>query len=63
MSPITIVARDGMRLYGYLTLPVGIRPHRLPTVLKVHGGLWDRDRWVLDPESSGWPTAGTPSFS
>jgi dipeptidyl aminopeptidase/acylaminoacyl peptidase len=49
MKPITCSARDGLRLSGYLTLPVGLEPQALPTVLYVHGGPWHRDRWGFDP--------------
>lgn len=45
MSPIEFVARDGMKLYGYLTTPAGVEPKKLPTVLFVHGGPWGRDEW------------------
>jgi pimeloyl-ACP methyl ester carboxylesterase len=44
-APITYTARDGLTIHGYLTLPVGAAPQRLPTVLLVHGGPWARDRW------------------
>ena len=44
-APITYAARDGLTIHGYLTLPVGAAPQRLPTVLLVHGGPWARDRW------------------
>lgn len=42
-KPVTIVARDGLQMLSYLTLPVGKDPHNLPTVLFVHGGPWARD--------------------
>src|SRR5262249_51443278 len=45
MRPISFQARDGMTIYGYLTLPVGIDAKRLPLVLFVHGGPWTRDTW------------------
>jgi len=45
MKPVTIAARDGLRLHGYLTLPVGVAPKGLPLVLVVHGGPWARDLW------------------
>jgi dipeptidyl aminopeptidase/acylaminoacyl peptidase len=45
MTPIAFEARDGLRIQGYLTLPVGVEPRNLPTVLYVHGGPWWRDRW------------------
>jgi len=50
MQPISFPARDGMTIYGYLTLPVGLAPKNLPTVLNVHGGPWGRDTWGLDNE-------------
>jgi dipeptidyl aminopeptidase/acylaminoacyl peptidase len=45
MQPIAFQARDGLTLRGYITLPVGVAPHALPTVLLVHGGPWARDSW------------------
>jgi len=47
-EPFSLRARDGLRLHGYLTLPRGGRPP-YPTVLSVHGGPYDRDRWGFDP--------------
>lgn len=49
--PITLAARDGLPLHGYLTLPEGVQPNRLPLVLLVHGGPWSRDRWTAGPAS------------
>ncbi|OZM71099.1 S9 family peptidase [Amycolatopsis antarctica] len=46
--PVTITARDGLRLPSYLTLPVGVEPSNLPMVLLVHGGPWTRDAWGGD---------------
>ncbi|MBL8877899.1 MAG: S9 family peptidase [Phycisphaerales bacterium] len=53
MHPVTIPARDGLKLVSYLTLPVGsgsgARPSApLPMVLLVHGGPWARDTWGLN---------------
>jgi len=45
MKPIEFTARDGMKLYGYLTIPAGMEPKNLPMVLFVHGGPWGRDEW------------------
>ncbi|WP_310460837.1 prolyl oligopeptidase family serine peptidase [Sphaerotilus sp.] len=44
--PVQFTARDGLPLYGYLTLPPGHerRPPG-PMVLHVHGGPWARDYW------------------
>ncbi|AHG93304.1 peptidase S9 prolyl oligopeptidase (plasmid) [Gemmatirosa kalamazoonensis] len=49
MRPVAFPARDGLPLRGYLTLPVGAAPRRLPMVLYVHGGPWYRDRWGYEP--------------
>lgn len=49
MEPVSFTARDGMKIYGYLTLPVGKKAESLPTVLLVHGGPWVRDSWGLSP--------------
>ncbi|MGW8379837.1 S9 family peptidase [Streptomyces sp. ODS28] len=49
MTPVSITARDGLRLPAYLTLPLGAEPARLPMVLLVHGGPWHRDSWGFDP--------------
>ncbi|MDN5698213.1 MAG: S9 family peptidase [Rubrobacter sp.] len=51
MEPISLAARDGLVLHGYLTLPPGAAPSELPTVLNVHGGPWARDMWGYDPEA------------
>jgi len=51
MQPISFQARDGMTIYGYLTLPVGLEPKNLPMVLNVHGGPWGRNTWGLDSEA------------
>ena len=45
MKPISFKARDGMEIYGYLTLPAGADPKNLPMVEFVHGGPWGRDVW------------------
>lgn len=54
MQPVTIKARDGLKLVSYLTLPTdagsNARPASpLPMVLLVHGGPWGRDTWGLNP--------------
>jgi dipeptidyl aminopeptidase/acylaminoacyl peptidase len=45
MQPVSYQARDGLEIHGYLTLPAGLAPRKLPTVLYVHGGPHLRDRW------------------
>jgi dipeptidyl aminopeptidase/acylaminoacyl peptidase len=50
MKPISFKSRDGLDIHGYLSLPKGVAPKDLPTVLVVHGGPWARDDWGYDPE-------------
>ena len=45
MTPIAFTARDGMTLYGYMSLPPNVPPQNLPLVIFVHGGPWARDTW------------------
>ena len=48
MKPLTVRSRDGLDLPCYLSLPNGAeRGTRLPMVLLVHGGPWNRDVWGL----------------
>src|SRR5262249_33905113 len=56
MTPITISARDGIDLAGYLTVPATADPRDegrpkepVPTVLLVHDGPWDRVSSGYDP--------------
>jgi len=58
MHPVTIVARDGLELCSYLSLPPDTDPEhsgrpgrRLPMVLVVHGGPWSRVEWGHDPST------------
>jgi dipeptidyl aminopeptidase/acylaminoacyl peptidase len=48
MKQIEFTARDGMKIYGYLTTPAGADAKSLPMVLWVHGGPWSRDTWGYD---------------
>jgi dipeptidyl aminopeptidase/acylaminoacyl peptidase len=50
-TPVKICSRDGLTLNSYLTLPVGVEPKGLPTVLVVHGGPWARDSWGYDAQA------------
>ena len=49
MKPIAFLTRDGLTVHGYLTVPVGVDPKKLPMVLMVHGGPWARDQWGFSP--------------
>lgn len=50
MKPITYTSRDGLTIHGYLTLPKGVKPKKLPVVVNPHGGPWARDVWGFNPE-------------
>lgn len=51
-QPFRFKASDGMELAGYLTLPNGKDPHKLPTILLPHGGpIGPSDEWAYDPDS------------
>jgi len=49
-KPVIIKARDGLEMVSYLTTPPGMDPKKLPLVLLIHGGPWDRDSDIYDPE-------------
>ena len=51
MEPIRYIARDGLEIPAYLTLPRGLDPTNLPVVIAPHGGPWSRDTWGYDPYS------------
>ncbi|MBD3400508.1 MAG: prolyl oligopeptidase family serine peptidase [Candidatus Coatesbacteria bacterium] len=51
MKPVEFTARDGRRIEGYLSLPPGVEPAKLPLVLLVHGGPQARDDYGYDPMS------------
>jgi dipeptidyl aminopeptidase/acylaminoacyl peptidase len=49
-EPITLKARDGLELHGYITRPAGDGPH--PMVVMPHGGPHGvRDWWEFDEEA------------
>src|SRR3984885_982001 len=45
MQAIHYISSDGEEITAYLTLPKGVEPRQLPTLLVVHGGPWARDEW------------------
>jgi dipeptidyl aminopeptidase/acylaminoacyl peptidase len=57
-EPVVFDARDGLKLHGYLTLPVGVPEKRLPMVLFVHGGPWSRDTWGFNPNVQWFANRG-----
>lgn len=50
MKPIAYKSRDGLTMDGYLTLPQGLKPQKLPVVVYPHGGPWGRNIWGYNPE-------------
>jgi dipeptidyl aminopeptidase/acylaminoacyl peptidase len=62
MKPVSFNARDGLKINGYLSLPLGVEPKNLPTVLLVHGGPWSRDTWGYSPESQFLTNRGFAVF-
>lgn len=52
MSPVTIRARDGLMVHGYLTRPAGAPVGQaLPLIVLPHGGPFGiTDEWAFDPE-------------
>jgi dipeptidyl aminopeptidase/acylaminoacyl peptidase len=74
MRPVRFSARDGLTIHGYLTIPKGAEPRRLPAIVFPHGGPSARDVWgwnaevqflaslgfaVLQPNFRGSPGYGT----
>lgn len=50
--PVRVMARDGLALHGYLTLPRGVEAKSLPLVLIPHGGPQGVfDDWFFDPDA------------
>jgi dipeptidyl aminopeptidase/acylaminoacyl peptidase len=51
MRPVTVTARDGVKLHGYITLPAGGEGKAWPLILNPHGGPHGpRDTWRFNPE-------------
>ncbi len=49
MKPVKYKSLDGLLIPAYLTLPKGVKPQNLPTIIMPHGGPWYRDSWGYDP--------------
>ena len=47
---LLIKTRNGLEMVSYLTTPPGLEAKKLPLVLLIHGGPWDRDDDSYDPE-------------
>jgi len=45
MKAIRYKSSDDLEIPAYLTLPKGVEPKKLPTIVLPHGGPWGRDTW------------------
>jgi len=50
MKAVTYTTRDGLKINGYLTVPVNLEARNLPVIVNPHGGPWTRDSWGYNPE-------------
>jgi dipeptidyl aminopeptidase/acylaminoacyl peptidase len=57
-EPISLTARDGLTIHGYITFPIWKKKKNMPMVLNVHGGPWGRDSWGYDPEAQWFANRG-----
>ena len=59
VKPLRLQSRDGLTLYGYLTLPHGRDPKNLPLIVNPHGGpMGPRDSWGFNPEAQLFASRG-----
>ncbi|MEM7019516.1 MAG: alpha/beta fold hydrolase [Pseudomonadota bacterium] len=49
MKSVHYMARDGIKIRGYLVTPEGVEARNLPTIIYPHGGPWERDIWGYHP--------------
>ncbi|MNL01374.1 Prolyl tripeptidyl peptidase precursor [compost metagenome] len=50
MKPVSYLSRDGLRIHGYLTLPLNKAAQNLPVVVLPHDGPVQRSLWGYNPE-------------
>jgi dipeptidyl aminopeptidase/acylaminoacyl peptidase len=56
-QPISLTARDGLLLHGFLTLPSGNKP--FPLIVLPHGGPYGiADEWTFDPDAQLFASRG-----
>ena len=55
---VTIPARDGLELVGYLTRSVEKGGPPTPLILLVHGGPWARDYWGFNSRAQWFANRG-----
>jgi dipeptidyl aminopeptidase/acylaminoacyl peptidase len=60
MRPVKFKSRDGLIIYGYLTIPKGAsKSNKVPLILNPHGGPYGvRDDWGFNPETQLFASRG-----
>lgn len=60
MTPISFTSRDGLTIYGYLTMPNDIKKgEKVPMIVNPHGGPQGvRDSWGFNPEAQLFASRG-----
>lgn len=59
MTPFSFTNREGMTLYGYITVPRGSNGKGLPLIVNPHGGpMGPRDSWGFNPEAQLFASRG-----
>ncbi len=59
VKPVALTTRDGLKIYGYLTVPNGSDGKHLPMIVNVHGGpMGPRDDWRFNWESQLFASRG-----
>ena len=57
-EPVDFEARDGRRIFGYLTRPLRVGAIRPPMLLMLHGGPWLRYLWSYDATTQFFASRG-----
>lgn len=60
MRPIKFTSRDGLTIYGYLTIPQAAKDgKKVPMIVNPHGGPYGpRDEWGFNPETQLFASRG-----
>ncbi len=60
IRPFHFTSRDGLELYGYITIPNGIKKgKKVPLIVNPHGGPYGvRDYWGFNPETQLFASRG-----
>jgi len=60
MRPLTFTSRDGLTIYGYITLPkAALQGQKVPLIVNPHGGPQGiRDTWGFNPETQLFASRG-----